>query len=154
MPEKTVEESSTTTTTATKDSPAVTTMRVTRSVTKKLIPEEKEALLTAEIKPSTAKSRHGYEFGGPIGVFFMMIALPAMVVSSYLFCNKDGCSLRQRPSIPPLWRFTGGFFDIGHLIVDGWIILQAIIYMLPVGKVIFTTMCFVHVHVSSYVIEK
>ena len=110
---------------------------MTRSLTKKLIAEEKEALLTtSEMKPS--KSRHGYEFGGPFGVFFMMIALPAVVVASYLFCNGDNsCSILKLPSLPPLWRFKGGFFDVGHLIVDGWIILQAILYMLPIGKVKF-----------------
>ena len=140
MPEKKVEESSTTTTTVTKDSSSgsssVTTVRVTRSVTKKLIAEEKEALLTAEIKPTMTKSKHGYEFGGPFGVLLMMITLPAIVVSSYLFCNGEGsCTIRQIPSIPPLWKFYGGFFDIGHLIVDGWILFQALIYMLPVGKV-------------------
>lgn len=150
MPEKEVEETSTTTTTVTKDSSSmsssVTTLRVTRSVTKKLIAEEKEALLTAEIKPTMTKSRHGYEFGGPFGVLCMMIALPAVVVSSYLFCSgTEPCSIRRLPSIPPLWRFTGGFFDIGHLIVDGWIILQALIYMLPVGTVcifLLYTVCY------------
>jgi len=112
---------------------------VTRSVTKKLIAEEKEALLTAEIKPTMAQSKHGYEFGGPFGVLWMMIVLPAVVVSSYLFCNgRQPCTIRQLPSsIPPLWKFHGGFFDIGHLIVDGWILLQAFIYMLPVGKVVY-----------------
>ena len=136
-PERKVEESSTTTsTTVTTDSSSVTRLRVTRSVTKKLVAEEKEALLaTTETRPS--KGRHGYEFGGPVGVFFMMIALPVLVVSSYLFCNGNApCSFRQVPSLPPLWRFKGGFFDVGHLIVDGWIILQALIYMLPVGKVL------------------
>ncbi|XP_020624890.1 lamin-B receptor-like [Orbicella faveolata] len=69
----------------------------------------------------------------------MMIALPAVVVSSYLFCNgRQPCTIRQLPSsIPPLWKFHGGFFDIGHLIVGGWILLQAFIYMLPVGKVVY-----------------
>lgn len=150
MPEKKVEESSTTTTTVTKGptkesavvSSSVTTVRVTRSVTKKLIAEEKEALLTAEIKPTMAKSKHEYEFGGPFGAFCLIIALPALVMSTYLFCNGNGpCTIRQLPSsIPPLWKFKGGFFDIGHLIVDGWILLQVLIYMLPVGKVCISTL--------------
>ena len=140
MPEKKVEESSTTTTTVTKDSSSVsssvTTVRVTRSITKKLVAEEKEALLKAEIKPTMVKSKRGYEFGGPFGVFLMMIALPAVVVSSYLFCSgKEPCTIRQVPTIPPLWQYHGGFFDIGHPIVDGWILFQAFIYMLPIGKV-------------------
>ena len=139
MPEKKVEESSTTTTAVTKDksseSSSITTVRVTRSVTKKLLAEEKESLLTAEMKP-TIKSTHGYEFGGPFGVLFMMITLPALVVSSYLFCSgRELCTVRQLPSLPPLWKLHGGFFDIGHLIVDGWILLQAFIYILPIGKV-------------------
>jgi len=140
MPEKKVEESSTTTTAVTKDrsseSTTITTVRVTRSVTKKLLAEEKESLLTAEMKP-TIKSTHGYEFGGPFGVLFMMITLPALVVSSYLFCSgRELCTVRQLPSLPPLWKLHGAFFDIGHLIVDGWILLQAVIYMLPIGKVV------------------
>lgn len=142
MPEKKVEESSTTTTAVTKDKSSessmasITTVRVTRSVTKKLLAEEKESLLTAEMKPTTIKSRHGYEFGGPFGVLCMMITLPALVVSSYLFCSgRELCTVRQLPSLPPLWKLYGGFFDIGHLIVDGWILLQAFIYMLPIGKV-------------------
>lgn len=111
------------------------TSRVTRSVTKKLIAEEKEALLTAT-DIETSKSKHEYEFGGPVGVFFFMICLPAVVVASYLFCNgNNACSIRQIPSLPPLWKFKGAFFDVGHLIVDAWIVLQVIIYMLPIGKV-------------------
>ena len=140
MPEKKVEVSSTTTTAVTKDrsseSSSITTVRVTRSVTKKLLAEEKESLLTAEMKPTTTKSWHGYEFGGPFGVLCMMITLPALVLSSYLFCSgSEPCTVRQLPSLPPLWKLHGGFFDIGHLIVDGWILLQAFIYMLPIGKV-------------------
>lgn len=151
MPEKKVEESSTTTTSVTKDSSSVTTLRVTRSVTKKLIAEEKEALLTTEMKSTMSKSRHGYEFGGPFGVFFMMIALPVVVVASYLFCGGgEPCSIRQLPSIiPPLWSFAGGFFDIGHLIVDGWIILQALIYMLPIGKVCIHFALIMHITLAS-----
>lgn len=133
-PERKMEQTSVVTSsssTVTSNSSSVTTLRVTRSVTKKLITEEKEALLsTTEMKPT--KSKHGYEFGGPVGVFFMMLALPAVVVLSYLFCNGEGpWTVRQWPSLPPFRKF----FDVGHLIVDGWIILQVIIYMLPIGKV-------------------
>ena len=132
-PERKIEQTSvvTSSSTVTSDSSSVTTLRVTRSVTKKLITEEKEALLsTTEMKPT--KRKHGYEFGGPVGVFFMMLALPAVVVLSYLFCNGERpCTVRQWPSLPPFKKF----FDVGHLIVDGWIILQVIIYVLPIGKV-------------------
>lgn len=134
-PEKKIEQTSVVTSSSkvTSDGSSVTTVRVTRSVTKKLITEEKEALLSAtEMKPT--KSKHGYEFGGPVGVFFMMLALPAVVVLSYLFCNGQGsCTVRRWPSLPPIKEF----FNVGHLIVDGWIILQVIIYMLPIGKVAY-----------------
>ena len=72
-----------------------------------------------------------------MGVFVMMVVLPAVVVGSYLFCNKESCSFRGVPSLPPLWGYKGAFFDVGHLIVDGWIIFQAFIYMLPIGEVKF-----------------
>ena len=108
-------------------------------MTKKLIAEEKEALpASTDIKP--AKSSHEYEFGGAFGVFVMMIVLPAVVVGSYLFCNDKSCSVREVPStLPPLWAFKGAFFDVGHLIVDGWIIFHVIIHMLPIGKVKINT---------------
>lgn len=138
--ERKIEESpSTTSTTSAKvilESSTVTTQRVTRSVAKKLIAEEKEAVLTTIKDDEPTKSSQGYEFGGPVGVFVMMVVLPAVVVGSYLFCNKESCSFREVPSLPPLWGFKGAFFDVGHLIVDGWIIFQAFIYMLPIGEVV------------------
>lgn len=82
------------------------------------------------------KSAHGYEFGGPVGVFFLMIALPVVAFGSVLFCNSKSCSSLEVPSLPPLWGRKGAFFDVGHLIVAGWIVLQVIIYLLPVGKVV------------------
>lgn len=85
------------------------------------------------------KSTHEYEFGGPVGVFFVMIGLPVVAFGSLLFCNSKSCSFLEVPSLPPLWGHKGAFFDVGHLIVDGWIILQVIIYLLPVGKVRFFT---------------
>ena len=141
MLERKIEESpSTTSTTSAKvilESSTVTTQRVTRSVAKKLIAEEKEAVLTTIKDDEPTKSSQGYELGGPVGVFVMMVVLPAVVVGSYLFCNKESCSFREVPSLPPLWGFKGAFFDVGHLIVDGWIIFQAFIYMLPIGEVKF-----------------
>ena len=139
--ERKIEESpSTTSTTSVKvisESSTVITQRVTRSVAKKLIAEEKEAVLTTVKDDEPTKSSQGYEFGGPVGVFVMMVVLPAVVVGSYLFCNKESCSFRAVPSLPPLWGFKGAFFDVGHLIVDGWILFQAFIYMLPIGEVKF-----------------
>ena len=134
-PRKQVEET-VTSTTITETSSGDTSFRVTRSVTKKLIAEEKEALPT-EMKPTPTKTAHGYEFGGPVGVFFMIISLPVTVMAFYLCCNGNGpCTFLQMPVyVPPLWRYVGGVFDIGHLIFDGWIIFQAVIYMLPIGKV-------------------
>ena len=137
---KVEESSSTTSTTSTKvtsESSTVTTRRVTRSVTKKLIAEEKEAVHPTIKEDELAKSSQGYEFGGPVGVFVMTVLLPSVVVGSYLFCNRESCSFRAVPSLPPLWAFKGAFFDVGHLIVDAWIIFQAFIYMLPIGKVKF-----------------
>lgn len=84
------------------------------------------------------KSTHGYEFGGPVGVLFLMIALPVVAFGSVLFCNSKSCSSLEVPSLPPLWGRKGAFFDVGHLIVAGWIVLQVIIYLLPVGKVKFS----------------
>ena len=117
--------------------------RVTRSVTKTLVKEEKEALLIVSETHTKMSSKHKreYEFGGPLGAFFMMLGLPIAVLALYIFCNEGApCTFNQKPKIPPLWGSTGAFFDKGHLIVDAWLVIQVLFYLLPIGKVGITVM--------------
>lgn len=72
------------------------------------------------------------DFGGRFGTFFMLLFLPAMVYTLLLTCQADGSILSFPPPIPPLQAFwSTEVFGIVLL----WILFQAVLYMLPVGKV-------------------
>lgn len=121
-----------------------TSTRLTRSVTKNLVKEEKEALfdvkkLEEDMKEKSRRSssrRPEYEFGGPLGVFFFMIALPALVYGFYFICNgnKSSCTFRdyKKVKLPKTWD---AYFNEGSLIVVAWIVVQAILYAIPIGRV-------------------
>jgi hypothetical protein len=106
-----------------------------------MVKEEKEALfdikkLSEEMKEKTRKNRRStYEFGGPLGVFLLMVALPAMVYAFYFFCNGENrsCTFRNKDiKLPKMWRV---YFNEGSLIVVAWIVFQAVLYLVPVGRV-------------------
>lgn len=104
-----------------------------------MVKEEKEALfdkdqLEKELKESRKSKVKEFDFGGPVGVFFMMLALPALVYATYFYCNgKDSkCSFRNNPIKLPHWRT---FFDEAHLVYDGWLLFQVILFLVPYGKV-------------------
>lgn len=116
-----------------------TSTHITRSMTKTMVKEEKEALfdkdqLEKELKESRKSKVKEFDFGGPVGVFFMMLALPALVYATYFYCNgKDSkCSFRNNPIKLPHWRT---FFDEAHLVYDGWLLFQVILFLVPYGKV-------------------
>jgi len=46
-----------------------------------------------------------YEFGGPIGAFFVIFGLPVVIYALYFFCNKEVCL--QSPFAFPWQRFLG-----------------------------------------------
>ena len=115
---------------------AETPTRVTRSVTRKLVVEEKEALLSTEKEPSKNKSPKEYEFGGPVGATLMIFGLPVLVLAFYLYCNKSNlcslASLKTKPRIRPLNQF----FDLSCFMIYGaYLLFLALLYVLPIGKV-------------------
>lgn len=131
--------------TAAKETPSdvvlqqTSTTHITRSMTKTMAKEEKEALLDPEqiekeIKESCSGKVKEFEFGGPVGVFLMMVALPVLIYALYFYCNgkNSKCSFRNNPIKLPYWR---KFFDIGHLFYDGWLLFQVVLFFLPLGKV-------------------
>ena len=47
---------------------------------------------------------------------------------------QEGCDIRNIPKLPVNWR---SFFDVeASLIFLGWFAFQAILYMIPVGRVV------------------
>ncbi|XP_029281171.1 delta(14)-sterol reductase LBR isoform X2 [Cottoperca gobio] len=89
--------------------------------------EEKEAKLAAATPPSTP-----LDFGGKIGAYFWLLFLPAWVLFLLLQVNLEDPSLANfPPPLPPL----EAFWDVQALgFVILWILFQAVLYILPVGK--------------------
>lgn len=108
-------------------------------MTKTMIKEEKEALLDPEqIEKEIKEQRSGkvkeFEFGGPVGVFFMMLSLPVLIYTVYFYCNgkNSKCTLRDNPiKLPQLEKFFGQ----AHLLYDGWLFFQCLLFFVPIGKV-------------------
>lgn len=80
--------------------------------------------------PKTTK----LEFGGKIGAFFMLSLLPATVLTLLLICGgKDASVLNFPPALPALTTlWDNHVFGIVVL----WFLIQALIYVLPIGKVV------------------
>ncbi|XP_062828684.1 delta(14)-sterol reductase LBR [Anolis carolinensis] len=74
------------------------------------------------------------EFGGKIGAFFMILLLPVAVFYLLVLCSqKDPSVLNLPPSLPAfesLWEAR--VFGVYLL----WFFLQALFYLLPIGKVV------------------
>ncbi|XP_044289931.1 delta(14)-sterol reductase LBR isoform X2 [Varanus komodoensis] len=74
------------------------------------------------------------EFGGKIGAFFMILLMPGTVFYLLLKCTqKDPSVLNFLPSLPAfesLWETR--VFGVFLL----WFFLQALLYLLPIGKVV------------------
>ncbi|CAJ1077605.1 delta(14)-sterol reductase LBR isoform X2 [Xyrichtys novacula] len=90
--------------------------------------EEKEAKPAAP--PSAATTP--LDFGGKIGAYFWLLFLPAWVLFVILQVNLEDPSLANfPPPVPPLETFWDGQ-ALGFVIL--WILFQALLYILPVGK--------------------
>lgn len=116
---------------------AETPTRVTRSVTRKLVVEEKEALLSTETESRKHKPARAYEFGGPVGATLMILGLPLLILAFYIYCNGNSCSLaalKRRPRLPSAKEF----FDLKCCLIYGtYLLFLTLLYLLPVGKVVY-----------------
>ena len=86
----------------------------------------------------TNSKQRGYEFGGPFGVVFLMVALVLLVIASYLYCGKTKCwhfsEIFKKHRIP--FPSAKEFLDLrAAAIVYGWIAFQLFLSLLPLGKV-------------------
>jgi hypothetical protein len=86
----------------------------------------------------------GYAFGGPVGVLFMMLSLPLVVYATYFYCNKKKCYKLAEIFKNPKIKLPSAkqFFDPeAAAMVYGWIIFQAFLSLLPLGKVSMNDIC-------------
>lgn len=94
--------------------------------------EEEERLILA--KPPAAIKTTDLEFGGRVGVFFLMLFLPVAVLALLILCGQKDASLQNFPlELPPLeslwdWQVFG--------IVLLWLLFQAVLALIPIGKVV------------------
>jgi hypothetical protein len=86
---------------------------------------------TRILAPKTAH----YEFMGPVGVFFMILGLPAVVYALYFICNPTSCSIQDVVTTKlPKWRAWVSL-EASALFL-AWFGFHCFLYTLPVGKVV------------------
>ncbi|XP_064847192.1 delta(14)-sterol reductase LBR-like [Oncorhynchus masou masou] len=89
----------------------------------------------AELKPAaaTAPITTELEFGGRLGVSCMMLFLPVAVLGLMVVCSQEDASLMSPPSLPALDSLLDPHV-FGMVVL--WFLFQALLYVLPVGKVV------------------
>nr|XP_030724269.1 delta(14)-sterol reductase LBR isoform X1 [Globicephala melas] len=97
----------------------------------KIVTKGPTSLRTFEV---TATQQKDLEFGGVPGVFLITLGLPAFLFLLLLTCKQEEPSLLNFP--PPL----PALYDLWETRVFGayllWFFLQALFYLLPIGKVV------------------
>ncbi|NXX81915.1 LBR protein, partial [Urocolius indicus] len=100
---------------------------------KEEIYSEKKVFETKTIEKVSSKTKE-LEFGGRIGTFTLIFFLPATVFYLLLMCKQEDPSLMNfpppLPALESLWEAR--VFGVFLL----WFFLQALFYLLPVGKVV------------------
>uniref|UniRef100_A0AAV2K9S9 Delta(14)-sterol reductase LBR n=1 Tax=Knipowitschia caucasica TaxID=637954 RepID=A0AAV2K9S9_KNICA len=92
-------------------------------------PKEAEVEEAPPVAPAPAPTT--LDFGGKIGAYFWLLFLPAWVLYVLLQVNQADPSLTNPPALPAL----DSFWDAQAFgIVVLWMWFQAVLYILPVGK--------------------
>uniref|UniRef100_A0A8C1D4Y4 Delta(14)-sterol reductase n=1 Tax=Cyprinus carpio carpio TaxID=630221 RepID=A0A8C1D4Y4_CYPCA len=95
---------------------------------------ETETLLRTKPPTASAIKTTDLEFGGRVGVFFLMFLLPVAVLALLILCGQKDASLQsfplELPALESLWDCQ--VFGIVLL----WLLFQAVLSLLPVGKVL------------------
>ncbi|XP_052273236.1 delta(14)-sterol reductase TM7SF2-like isoform X2 [Dreissena polymorpha] len=99
--------------------------------------QERSEKSVQDIEPKSKKQKHNSspsEFGGAFGTFCMMFFLPTTVFYINMACSKDECTIMKMPPCTAKWS---AFFDLeATLIFLGWFAFQALLYILPTGRVV------------------
>lgn len=93
---------------------------------------EMETLSKTKPPAASAIKTTDLEFGGRVGVFFLMFLLPVAVLALLILCGQKDASLQsfplELPALQSLW--DSQVFGIVLL----WLLFQAVLSLLPVGK--------------------
>ncbi|XP_072031774.1 delta(14)-sterol reductase TM7SF2-like isoform X3 [Amphiura filiformis] len=86
------------------------------------------------LKSGRVPKTRQYEFGGPVGAFLMMIGFPIFSFYLYFACNEKKCQFAYPTIISLNWR---DYYDCtAYEIVLGWLVYQAVMSLLPVGRLV------------------
>ncbi|XP_026089066.1 lamin-B receptor-like [Carassius auratus] len=96
--------------------------------------QKTETAVLSQTKPPTAIKTTDLEFGGRVGVFFLMFLLPVAVLALLILCGQKDASLQsfplELPALQSLWDWQ--VFGIVLL----WLLFQAVLSLLPFGKLV------------------
>ncbi|XP_052390991.1 delta(14)-sterol reductase LBR-like [Carassius gibelio] len=96
--------------------------------------QKTETAVLSQTKPPTAIKTTDLEFGGRVGVFFLMFLLPVAVWALLILCGQKDASLQsfplELPALQSLWDWQ--VFGIVLL----WLLFQAVLSLLPFGKLV------------------
>uniref|UniRef100_A0A8C1D554 Delta(14)-sterol reductase LBR n=1 Tax=Cyprinus carpio carpio TaxID=630221 RepID=A0A8C1D554_CYPCA len=96
--------------------------------------QKTETGVLSQTKPPAAIKTTDLEFGGRVGVFFLMFLLPVTVLALLILCGQKDASLQsfplELPALQSLWDWQ--VFGIVLL----WLLFQAVFSLLPVGKLV------------------
>lgn len=103
---------------------------------------EKVSIADLKTDEKSSKKHVEYEFGGPVGAFFVVVGLPLVIYALYFFCNKDICL--QSPLNFPWKRFietlpkqASELFSWEALHIYGfWICFQLLLERFLPGEVV------------------
>ncbi|KGL85428.1 Lamin-B receptor [Tinamus guttatus] len=101
---------------------------------KEEIYSEKKIFETVTTAEKASPKTKELEFGGRIGTFMLILFLPAMVMYLLLMCKQDDPSLLNFPPPLPAWESLWETKVFGIILL--WFFLQALFYLLPIGKVV------------------
>ncbi|XP_036437191.1 delta(14)-sterol reductase LBR [Colossoma macropomum] len=96
--------------------------------------EKKAESILQQATPREAIKTTELEFGGRFGVLFWLLFLPVMVLALLILCAQEDASLLNFPLMPPPLHSLWDCQVFGIVLL--WLLFQAVLSLLPVGKVV------------------
>ncbi|KAL7887947.1 hypothetical protein AOLI_G00029210 [Acnodon oligacanthus] len=96
--------------------------------------EKKLVAILPQATPREAVRTTELEFGGRFGVLFWLLSLPVMVLALLILSAQEDASLLNFPLAPPPLHSLWDCQVFGIVLL--WLLFQAVLSLLPVGKVV------------------
>ncbi|XP_067240246.1 delta(14)-sterol reductase LBR [Chanodichthys erythropterus] len=96
--------------------------------------KKEETEVVSQTKTPAAIKTTDLEFGGRVGVFFLMFLLPVAVLALLILCGQKDASLQNFPLDLPTLQSLWDWQVFGIVLL--WLLFQAVLSLLPVGKLV------------------